>query len=131
MILPFAKNTSHKPIKIAKVNNLIPKVENIGNFSLEETRGQPWKLFLSPVNTAIANCVSCDFQMDKGIAKQFLKQYGNFNELIEKGIVFYIYMCNRLYGLLLKSTIAETITCRDAIAFFFGEGGSPKNRRFS
>ncbi|XP_028409235.1 ADP-ribose glycohydrolase OARD1-like [Dendronephthya gigantea] len=64
------------------------QVENTGNFSLEETQGQPWKLFLSPVDTAIAHSVSCDFQMDKGIAKQFLKQYGNFNELIEKGLDF-------------------------------------------
>jgi hypothetical protein len=60
-------------------------VESISNFSLEETQGRPWKLFLSPQDTAIAHCVSCDFQMDKGIAKQFLKQYGNFDELIEKG----------------------------------------------
>ena len=62
------------------------KVENVGEFSLEETQGRPWKLFLSPPDAAIAHCVSCDFQMDRGIAKQFLKRYGNFDELIEKGI---------------------------------------------
>ena len=60
-------------------------MENINNFSLEETQGRPWKLFLSPQDTAIAHCVSSDFQMDKGIAKQFLKQYGNFDELTQKG----------------------------------------------
>ncbi|XP_046844602.1 ADP-ribose glycohydrolase OARD1-like isoform X2 [Xenia sp. Carnegie-2017] len=58
------------------------------NFCLEETAGRPWKLFLSPHNTAIATCVSCDFQMDKGIARQFAKKYGYFDELIEKGLEF-------------------------------------------
>lgn len=48
-------------------------------------QGRLWKLFLAPTNTAIAHCVSSDFQMDKGIAKQFLKKYGNFDELMEKG----------------------------------------------
>ena len=59
--------------------------ENCGDVSLQELQGRPWKLFLSSTNTAIAHCVSNDFQMDKGIAKQFLKKYGNFNELKKKG----------------------------------------------
>ena len=53
---------------------------------LEETQGRPWKLFFAPAGTAIAHCVSNDFQMDNGIAKQFLKKYGNLDELKEKGL---------------------------------------------
>ena len=63
-------------------------------------QGRPWKLFLAPPETAIAHCVSCDFQMDKGIAKQFLKQYGNFDELIEKGTIImpkYFCLCFTYY----------------------------------
>ena len=55
----------------------ISMIKNVEKCCLEEIQGRPWKLFFAPADTAIAHCVSSDFQMDNGIAKQFLKKYGN------------------------------------------------------
>ncbi|KAJ8949943.1 hypothetical protein NQ314_008089, partial [Rhamnusium bicolor] len=38
-------------------------------------------LFLAPVSSSLAHCVSQDFRMGKGIAKEFKKKYGREDEL--------------------------------------------------
>lgn len=89
LLFAFFRAAHHRKTSFQRFSSgSVAQIETLEKCNLEEMQGRPWKLFLAPTNTAIAHCVSSDFQMDKGIAKQFLKKYGNFDELMEKGLTF-------------------------------------------
>lgn len=44
-------------------------------------------------STSLAHCVSADFDMSNGIAKKFQKKFGDYQELVKKGSVFWPVLC--------------------------------------
>ncbi|KXJ09089.1 ADP-ribose glycohydrolase OARD1 [Exaiptasia diaphana] len=54
------------------------------NGEIAELKGKPWLIFASPVDTSLVCSVSADFEMHRGIARDFKKTFGKVDELKEQ-----------------------------------------------
>ena len=68
----------------SKVSNL----KNTNHFELVEMSGWSRVVLTPDPSTSLAHCVSADFDMSDGIAKKFKKKFGNYQDLVTKGLYF-------------------------------------------
>ncbi|KAK3711926.1 hypothetical protein QZH41_009428, partial [Actinostola sp. cb2023] len=52
--------------------------------AVTELKGRPWVIFAAPAEVSLACVVSADFEMHRGIAREFKKTFGNVPELKEQ-----------------------------------------------
>lgn len=60
----------------------------ISQFELVEMSGWSRVVLTPDPSTSLAHCVSADFDMSNGIAKKFQKKFGDYQELVKKGLHF-------------------------------------------
>ena len=48
-------------------------------------KGKPWAILSSPADVSLAHCVSSDFQMSTGVAREFKKKFESVKELKKQG----------------------------------------------
>ena len=74
-----------------------------------ELKGKPWLLFASPAEVSLACAVSADFEMHRGIAREFKKKFGNVHELREQSQYKYMYLMT--CSLIIHEVATEPIRC--------------------
>ncbi|PFX13928.1 O-acetyl-ADP-ribose deacetylase 1-like [Stylophora pistillata] len=62
--------------------------KNTNKFELVEMSGWSRVVLTPDPSTSLAHCVSADFDMSDGIAKKFKKKFGNYQDLVTKGLQF-------------------------------------------
>ena len=71
-IPPATKNLSNKQ----------GEIRTLSGFTMKETSGD---LFSAPSSESLCHCISRDYRLGKGIAKQFRDRFGRIDELRESG----------------------------------------------